>query len=80
MAGKATTEGGEILRITELRERAGMTQTQLADKLGVDNSTVCKWETGVNSPMAKSLFKLADLFGCSIDEICGREPPGRSSA
>ncbi len=68
------------MKITELRERAGMTKTELADKLDVDISTVCKWESGVNTPTANGLLRLADLFGCSIDELYGREPPGRNSA
>ncbi len=68
------------MKITELRERAGMTKTQVADKLGVDISTVCKWETGVNKPTSDSLLKLADLFRCTTDELLGREPPGRNSA
>jgi len=57
-----------------------MTKTQLADRLRVDLSTVCKWESGVNKPTADGLLRLADLFGCSIDEIYGREPSSRSSA
>jgi len=72
--------GGEILKITELRERAGMTQAQLADKLDVDVSTVCKWETGVNTPRVDGILKLADMFRCSTDELLGREPPRRDSA
>ncbi len=68
------------MKITELRERAGMTKTQLADKLNVDISTVCKWESGVNMPTADKLLRLADIFDCSIDEVYGREPPSRSSA
>lgn len=68
------------MRIGDLRKRAGMTKTQLADRLGVDLSTVCKWETGINKPTADGLLKLADLFHCSIDAIYGREPPERDSA
>lgn len=68
------------MRIGELRERAGLTKTQLADRLGVDLSTVCKWETGENRPMADGLLQLSDLFGCTIDELFAREPLGRDSA
>ena len=50
-----------------------MSKTQLADRLGVDLSTVCKWESGVNKPMADTLLKLADLLGCTIDELFGRD-------
>lgn len=57
-----------------------MTKTQLADRLGLDLSTVCKWESGVNKPTADGLLKLADLFHCTIDELYGREPPDRNSA
>ncbi len=68
------------MRITEFRERAGMTKTQLAEALGVDITTVCKWEKGPNKPLANTLIKLADLLHCSTDELLGREPPGRNSA
>lgn len=63
-----------------MRKRAGMTKTQLADRLGLDLSTVCKWESGVNKPTADGLLKLADLLHCTIDELYGREPPGQDSA
>ncbi len=61
------------MKIGELRQRSGMSKTQLADRLGVDLSTVCKWESGVNKPMADTLLKLADLLGCTIDELFGRD-------
>jgi len=73
-------KGVGFLRITELRERAGLTQTQVADSLGLDRSAVCKWENGVSKPRADSLLKLADLFHCTIDELYGREPPNQVSA
>lgn len=69
-----------IMRIGELREKAGLTKKQLADKLGVDISTVCKWETGENRPMADGLLQLSELFGCPIDDIFVRDPSGRDSA
>lgn len=63
------------MRIGEMRERAGLTKTQLAERLGVDLSTVCKWESGINTPTTKGLLNLADLFGCTLDELCGRNAP-----
>ena len=68
------------MQIGTLREQAGLTKTQLADRLGVDLSTVCKWESGVNKPTADGLLRLADLFGCTIDELFGRKASGRDSA
>lgn len=68
------------MRIGELRERAGMTKVQLADRLGVDISTVCKWETGPNRPKADEILRLAELFGCTIDELFDREASRLDSA
>lgn len=68
------------MEIGKYRERAGMTKTQLADTLGVDLSTVCKWESGANKPKADGLLRMADLFHCTIDELFGREPPSSDSA
>lgn len=67
-----------VMRISELRERAGLTKKQLAERLGVDISTVCKWETGENRPMADGILHLAELFDCTIDELFIRDPPSRS--
>lgn len=63
------------MKIRELRRASGMTQTMLAERLGVSQSTVCGWETGTNMPMPALLPRLADLFGCTIDALYGREPP-----
>lgn len=68
------------MNIGKLRQRAGLTKTQLADRLDVDLSTVCKWESGVNKPTADGLLKLANLFHCTIDELYGREPSSQDSA
>lgn len=61
------------------RERAGMSQHEVARRLGINQSSVAYWETGKNTPRASMLVKLADLYCCSIDELMGRAS-GRSSA
>lgn len=68
------------MKIGEMRERAGMTQAQLADSMGVNPATVSRWESGDIHPVGSKLIRLADLFHCTIDELFGREPPGRDSA
>lgn len=68
------------MKIRELRERAGMTKTDLARAMGVDLSAVSKWESGVNKPTADRLLELSELFHCTIDELFNRDPPGRDSA
>lgn len=62
------------LLIKELRRAVGMTQVELANAIGVKQSTVAEWERGSSSPRASMLPDLADLFHCTIDQLFGREP------
>ena len=55
------------------RERAGLTQKETADALGVDQSAVSLWENGKNYPRAAQLVKLASLYGCTVDELLKEE-------
>ncbi|HWS43330.1 MAG TPA: helix-turn-helix transcriptional regulator [Pseudoflavonifractor sp.] len=63
------------LRVKEFRERKELTQTELAKRVGVTQSAVAKWETGGFTPSTSTLFLLADVLGCTIDQLCGRETP-----
>ena len=63
-----------------LRKRHGLTQREAAEKLCVNQSTVCFWETGRNFPRASMLVKMADLYCCSMDQLLGREPNTQDSA
>ena len=51
------------------RKRAGMTQADVAEALGIERATVGMWETGISWPSARVLPDLADLLCCSIDEL-----------
>lgn len=53
----------------ELRERRGLTQAQVADRLDVDRSTVTKWELTGNVPLRKYRRKLCELLGCTEAEL-----------
>lgn len=55
--------------IQKLRERAKFTQKNLAEKLGVGQSTVAMWESGAQMPRADKLPELARILGCTIDEL-----------
>ena len=48
-----------------LRKGKGMTQKEVADKLGVVPKTVSKWETGHGFPDVSIVSALADIFGVS---------------
>lgn len=65
---------GIYLRIADLRKRAGMTQQELADRLGVTYQSVSKWENYVSMPDIALLPELSRIFGVSVDEILGLKP------
>lgn len=56
-------------RLKVYRERAGLTQQQLADALGVARTTVTMWETSPNMPTVRILPKLAHVLGVTVDEL-----------
>lgn len=61
--------------IAENRKKLGLTQDGLAQKLGVTNQAVSKWESDQSCPDIALLPLLADLFGITLDELFGREVP-----
>ena len=61
-------------RISFHRKRLGLTQDQLAERLGVTAQAVSKWENDLSCPDIAMLPKLASLFGISIDALLGSEP------
>ena len=60
-------------KIAELRKEKGMTQEVLANKLGVSNQAVSKWEANQSCPDIQLLPAIADLFEISLDSLFGRE-------
>ena len=56
-------------KIRQLRFKAGLTQEQLADQLGISAQSVSKWENNVAMPDITSLPLLAEIFGISIDDL-----------
>lgn len=70
-----TTKTGTYL--ASLRKAAGMTQQDVADRLGVSNKTVSKWESGGGFPDIAILPALAELYGVSADELLAGEPLSR---
>ncbi|MBO4381258.1 MAG: helix-turn-helix transcriptional regulator, partial [Clostridia bacterium] len=56
-------------KIKQLRNKASLTQEQLADELGISAQSVSKWETGASMPDITLLPKIAERFGVSIDEL-----------
>lgn len=62
-------EIGQVLK--QLRIASGMTQKEVAQKLGRTQQIVGHWETGYSQPDANTLFTLCDIYGANIDEAFG---------
>ncbi|MBR2810304.1 MAG: helix-turn-helix domain-containing protein [Solobacterium sp.] len=58
---------GSLLK--ELRKEKGMTQAQLAEKCGVSDRSVSRWENGVTMPDFDIMIELAKLYDVQIEEI-----------
>jgi len=58
-------------RISELRNRANLSQAELARKLSVTRSSVNAWESSLSAPTAVYLIELAKLFHVSTDYLLG---------
>lgn len=57
--------------IREHREKAGLTQAQLAEAVFATRQTVGNWERGATLPDIQSLQLLAGVFGVTVDELLG---------
>ena len=55
--------------IAELRKQHGMTQLELAEKMGVTDKAVSKWERDLSCPDINSLPNLAQILGVSVEEL-----------
>ena len=56
-------------KLMDLRRKAGLSQEQLADRLGVTRQSVSKWESGTAMPELVKLISLSELFGVSMDYL-----------
>jgi transcriptional regulator with XRE-family HTH domain len=62
-------EIGEKLKAARLS--CGMTQQEVANKIGRKQPIIGHWETGYSQPDANTLFTLCDIFGTTVDEVFG---------
>jgi transcriptional regulator with XRE-family HTH domain len=56
-------------KIRDWRLQFDMTQTDLANKSGVDRSNISKYEQGVSKPDLKNLMNIAVVFGCYMEDL-----------
>lgn len=55
--------------IAECRKRKGLTQMQLAERLGITDKAISKWERGVAMPDTGLMLDLCDILGISVNEL-----------
>ena len=66
--------------IATLRKEKGMTQLELAEKMGVTDKAVSKWERDLSCPDVSSIPKLAEIFSISVDELMQVKEEGKEEA
>jgi len=54
------------------RVRMGLSQSQLAEMIGVDESTLRRWEQDISPAKAGNVLKLSEIFHCSTDYLLAR--------
>lgn len=60
------------MQLKEFRKKTGLSQDDIAQKLGVHNTTYGNWELGKTEPNIETLIKLADYYHVTLDELVGR--------
>lgn len=63
----------ENIRI--MREIRGLSQSELAEKIGLQKQNVSAYERGVKVPTVEKLVAIADTLSCSTDKLLGRNLP-----
>lgn len=69
-------KNGEALgnKLYACRKKAGLSQEELADKMGVSRQAISKWECGESLPDVDNLISLAKIYGISLDELVEHVP------
>ena len=62
--------------IKKIREQKTISQVELSKKVGVSQGAISQWETGQSLPRAELLPKIAEILGCTVDELLGRDERG----
>jgi transcriptional regulator with XRE-family HTH domain len=70
-------KGGEVIR--EARKRAGISQTELARRLGTKQPVIARWESGSRSPAFADVVRGVRACGLKLDIAIGAEDPGEDA-
>ena len=67
-------------KIKACRQTAGMSQEKVAELVGVSRQAVTKWEANQSAPNTENLFKLAEIFGTTVDFLLASREAENSPA
>lgn len=59
--------------IADCRKKKNLTQMQLAEKLGITDKAISKWERGIAMPDSSIMLELCDILGISVNELLSGE-------
>lgn len=59
----------DFLKLKKLRNEVGMSQKDLAERLGVSDTVIVNYENGKKNPNLKRLVQMAEILNCSLDDI-----------
>ena len=62
-------KGGRKMTLKEFRERKGLSQTELANRVGLKQTTISQYETGTRRPNLSIAKKIADVLGMTLDDF-----------
>ena len=57
------------MNLRELRKKCNLTQSQLAQKIQVDQTAISQWERGITSPSLHHLLVLSEILDCKIEKL-----------
>lgn len=66
-------------KIYKFRRKNGLSQEQLAERIGVSRQAISKWESGTSSPELEKLLELSKCFNITLDELVKDESAGRDT-
>ena len=67
-------------KLVKLRKQLGLSQEELAEKIGVSRQAVSKWERSESSPDTDNLIALSKIYNISIDEMLDHKAPGMAES
>lgn len=67
-------------RIKECRQNTGLSQEKVAELVGVSRQAVTKWEMNQSAPNTENLFKLAEIFGTTVDMLLDSNDSNKQSS